>query len=1192
MNLDHKPERPFDRTSISLDFDLEEVLEQLREGHDPGAGLPEATAADACPAAEILLSLACGDPVAADRDRVLAHAALCADCGSRLRGVLQLLSGEATPEENEAAARQASATPIWRQRLANRLASTPRLGARTSRQHYWWAGVALAATALLAVGLSAGWERLNSPERLLAQSYSRSRIFEMRIPQAEFAEVVPNTHLRGDSAVRELPSLLEARARIERRLERTPSDPHWLQLEARADILDEKFDPAIDILDRLLAAGPVTSGLLLDDASAYFQRGTDSGSENDRATALDYLRRADELAPDDPVVLFNEALAMEDRGQAMNAVETWNRYLSFERDAKWREEGKRRMEALEQKLNRLKTHASRMDRFLSAPAAMRALAADSGTLAAIDEELSSTLLPRLLSTAFPFVDGRSRGQPCAESCSAARDLLHSLAASIHVRHSDSWLASFLPSLSSPDNPEFSQAVHALGEAIDADGKGDYASALQWSVQSGSLFHGLGNAAGEERAEAERIYALQRSGHVAECSRRALELVDRSSQVVWIHIFALTEVAICDTTSASAGREDSPAARAERLAKGADYSLLDMRARNVLGGAAIESGDTERAWRTFVGTERLFLAGDYPVFRGYTILAGMAEVEKATPRAHLSYLIQREAVALLELTDARALLPSQRYDMAIAAIRAGCLPEAKEALRQVEKQLAAGEGDESTKGFLADSEIAMANLYLSRGDFNGAAAVLDKARDHLKGLDPSFDRSAYSAAQGELELDLGHPDAAEASLRSTILDEEKMGAGDETAKTGLALQDRGLYAVLAGLWLAQGRSGEEVLALWERYRLRALGKPVPVCANHGLACLQPQLHLALRKMGPDRALGQVLLWDRVLLFRAGVEGVAWNSLPVGRQELLAAADSLQRGVDSPATSQETVDRSARLVGSWLLSGLRSGEGTGGLLLVEADPLLGNIPWPALADAGGPVGLRFSLEETPSILLSSRISMSRDFGGRPLVVGASLVAGGGPPLPEVLDEVRSVARFSRDPNVLVSDEATKARVLAGFESASAIHFAGHSTQHDGTTRLLLAPVSWRGGVAGSEAPFLDSATLRRFPPRAARLAVLSACSSGRKEESWQHGMGDIVGTLASLGVPEVVATRWQIDSAAAVPMMNAFYGGLAKGLSVPEALTAARQSLVRDSRYRHPFYWASYYASGWGHPDLGSVFRASR
>ena len=88
-----------------------------------------------------------------------------------------------------------------------------------------------------------------------------------------------------------------------------------------------------------------------------------------------------------------------------------------------------------------------------------------------------------------------------------------------------------------------------------------------------------------------------------------------------------------------------------------------------------------------------------------------------------------------------------------------------------------------------------------------------------------------------------------------------------------------------------------------------------------------------------------------------------------------------------------------------------------------------------------------------------------------------------------------------------------------------------------------------------------------------------------------MGDIVNTLAALGVPQVVATRWQIDSASAVPMMNAFYAGLAQGLTVPHALTAARQSLARDPRYHHPYYWAAYYASGSSPASVTAVFRQS-
>ena len=58
-----------------------------------------------------------------------------------------------------------------------------------------------------------------------------------------------------------------------------------------------------------------------------------------------------------------------------------------------------------------------------------------------------------------------------------------------------------------------------------------------------------------------------------------------------------------------------------------------------------------------------------------------------------------------------------------------------------------------------------------------------------------------------------------------------------------------------------------------------------------------------------------------------------------------------------------------------------------------------------------------------------------------------------------------------------------------------------------------------------------------------------------------------------------------------MMDAFYGGLAQGLSVPQALTGARQALMRDARYRHPYYWAAYYASGSGRSDLRPIFHGS-
>jgi CHAT domain-containing protein/tetratricopeptide (TPR) repeat protein len=1147
---------------------------------------------------------------------------------------LQARSADATPEEAAELAGLASASREFQSDLAARLARTTYksedqagrdrnegirlLGApaiKKKRPFYLWAGVGLAASLIVAVALIS-WQRMaNTPERLLAEAYTNSRIFELRIPGAGFAGVTPEKHLRGSGTGRESALLLDARSRIERHLENAPEDPHWLQLEARSDVMEEKFDPAIDILDRLLAAGPVTSSLLLDDGTAYFERGTATGSENDRATALDYLRRADELAPDDTLVLFNEAVVMEDRGQLMNAVETWNRYLQFERDPRWQTEGRARLEALEDRLNKMKSHQSRMEQHLASPAAMRELTANPAALAAIDEELSSALLPRLLDAAFPMPVDRSRGSPinCNDRCQYARALLHALAGSLEQIHHDPWLTQLLPSDSSSVNMDFLAAAHALSRAIAADAEGDYIAGSAYALQASRHFHVVQNPAGEDRAQVEMAFAKQRGSDHAGCYRAVHPVLGRNPEFVWIHIYALTQDTLCDPAPGTAAENNPLFQRAVDLAHNAGYTLLELRARNLLGSPAVDTGDTEAAWRVYLPTVRRFYSGDYPPMRLYTTLSGLAEVEQATPRIQLGLLMQREVVQVLELTEGRQLIPGERFNLATAAIRVGALAEAEKQIGLAQAELEAINGGKSVRGRLAENEIAMADLYLDRRDLVDSAKMLDLAERHMTGEDNAYHRRDYAVARGRLELAEGHPDTAEPLLRNAILDEERLAGKAGNESIVLAQQDRNLYAVLAGVWLAQGRPGQQILALWERYRLRMLGHPAPVCAARGLYCLEPKILAALKQLGPDRLLGQIALADRLLLYAGSRQGIVFFSSPKRGEDVIGAAEQLDRAVSSPATPMDVLDRSARKVGELLLDPLlqseeRSQIASGGRqLLIESDPLLGNLPWPAVETAAGSIGLQFDLTELPSLALEpsaeARIANSvfAKQHGQGLIVGASIASTesvDGELLPEVLREARAVARFQRDPTLLIGDEATQPQVAAHLLTAATIHFAGHAAQQDGETRLLLAanepparlpakafpPVS-----SDQDQPWLDSALLRKHPPHAARLAVFSACSSGKKEEGWNHGMGDIVATLASVGVPDVVATRWEIDSASAVPMMDGFYAGLAKGLTVPAALTAARQALIRDPHYRHPYYWAAWYASGWGRSNLSQVFR---
>jgi hypothetical protein len=571
------------------------------------------------------------------------------------------------------------------------------------------------------------------------------------------------------------------------------------------------------------------------------------------------------------------------------------------------------------------------------------------------------------------------------------------------------------------------------------------------------------------------------------------------------------------------------------------------------------------------------------------MSGLALIEDGTPRKQLDLLVNQETFALFELARNRAILAEQRVALIRAAIRAGALETAQKQMRLARKEFAHAPNQKGLMGIQAESEIAMASLYLERGDLANAAHMLDDAHDHMVGEDNSLQLRNYAVARGELELALGHAESAESTLHAAILKEEfeARGAGQENIT--IARANRDLYAALAGVWLAQGRPGIDVLALWERYRLRILGLPVPTCPKDRLDCLKPQLERALERerapKGRDWLMGQIVLRDRVLLYRADDHQVQWSQIPLRRDDLLAAAAMLERDVSSPVTSQASIDLAARRLGDILMGGLGAQADFGGLLVVEPDPLLGNMPWPSVETAQGAIGLRFNLEEAPSVLLDRSPAQTIAPGAldRPLVVGASVGAGESTFLPEALDEAQSVARFGSHSNLLLAEQATEPQVAAHLASASIIHFAGHAAQYDGATRLLLAPTGTNG-----DRPYLDSNLFLKDPPRAARLVVFSACSSGKNEAGWNHGMGDIVDTLAALGVPDVVATRWQIDSASAVPMMDAFYRGLASGLSVPEALTEARQSLSHDPRYRHPYYWAAYYASGVGNTTLREVF----
>jgi CHAT domain-containing protein len=72
--------------------------------------------------------------------------------------------------------------------------------------------------------------------------------------------------------------------------------------------------------------------------------------------------------------------------------------------------------------------------------------------------------------------------------------------------------------------------------------------------------------------------------------------------------------------------------------------------------------------------------------------------------------------------------------------------------------------------------------------------------------------------------------------------------------------------------------------------------------------------------------------------------------------------------------------------------------------------------------------------------------------------------------------------------------------------------------------------------------------------------------------------MVRRLMGARVPEVVASRWQIDSTATSRLMNEFYRNLIAGDTVSDALTTASRNLRTEPGFAHPYYWAGFSAFG--------------
>jgi CHAT domain-containing protein len=310
--------------------------------------------------------------------------------------------------------------------------------------------------------------------------------------------------------------------------------------------------------------------------------------------------------------------------------------------------------------------------------------------------------------------------------------------------------------------------------------------------------------------------------------------------------------------------------------------------------------------------------------------------------------------------------------------------------------------------------------------------------------------------------------------------------------------------------------------------------------------------------------------------------------VTRELLARAGDPL-----AAATALEALD-------DILLGPARRAEALAGKrsLIVVPHGALTYLPFGALRnrETGRYLVEDYTLMHLPS---AGALPVLRGGSPGPAPTGATSVAFAPFPgaLPGTETEAREMERGFGGARVVSGRSATEARVRATLGSAAIVHLATHgvlNARNPLFSRIELVPGSRDPGDDGRlEVHEVDRASI------GAGLVFLSGCetalgAAGATSVAGGEDYATLARAFLHAGAGNVIATLWRIEDAGAAAFAKSFYRELARGGgghgNLTEALALAQREMLRQARYRAPYYWAGYQLSGSG--DLPLELRAAQ
>ena len=260
-----------------------------------------------------------------------------------------------------------------------------------------------------------------------------------------------------------------------------------------------------------------------------------------------------------------------------------------------------------------------------------------------------------------------------------------------------------------------------------------------------------------------------------------------------------------------------------------------------------------------------------------------------------------------------------------------------------------------------------------------------------------------------------------------------------------------------------------------------------------------------------------------------------------------------------------------------------------LCIIPDGFLWTLPFQALTTTRGNYLIQeHSLYYAPSLSVLKELTLrrpqqsSRDSliaFGNPVIERTAKLNEDLHPIPEAEGEVVAVANTVGTPRkrVLVGPQADEKTFKSLAPQYATIHLATHGVldNKDPLNSYLL--LTRTDGDAENDGLLRAREIIDMHLD--ADLAVLSACETGNGRISPGEGVIGMSWAFFVAGARSVVVSQWRVNSGSTSQLMKNFYRALAtqnerNSRNKSQALREASLLLLKDRRYRHPFYWAGF------------------